>query len=305
MRASTKSVVIDVDTGADDAIALVMAVNSPELDILGVTTVAGNARLHDTTRNTIRLLDRLGRPDIPTSVGADRPLSGRFDYAYHYHGTGGLTTSLPATDSVPVSARAVEFIQDQASARPGDVTLIALGPLTNVAEAIRKEPRLRDWLREIVVMGGAVEVPGNVTPFAEFNIHSDPRAANVVLSSGIPITLVGLDVGNSVAFGRTDTDWRSAASIGGELVSRIVEGWFDLHPDRGRCVLCDPITVAAAIRPDLFDYRQATVTVDELGPERGRTRADYGPGNVSVALDVDVERTHRFVLDRLKPAHSP
>ena len=302
MHIPVNSTLIDVDTGTDDAVALVIALNSPEFDVVGVTTVAGNACLADTTRNTLRLLDKLGRPDIAVSEGADQPLSGQFEYGYYYHGPGGMTTTLPDTDSKPVPIPASEFIHSQASERPGELTLIALGPLTNVAHTIRGEPQLRDWLREIVVMGGAVEVAGNVTPHAEFNIYGDPQAANVVLGSGIPVTLVGLDVGNRAAFGRNDTDWRSGGSIGQELVSQIVAGWFDMHSDRDRYVLCDPITIVAALRPDLFDFRQASVTVDEHGPQTGRTRADYGPGNVRVALDVDVTRAHDFVIDRLSAA---
>ena len=292
-------VIIDADTGTDDAIALIMAVNSPELEIDSVTTVSGNARLSDTTRNTLRLLSHLGHPDIPISKGADRPLKSEPSFAYHYHGPGGLTTNLPTTDRIPSQTRAPEHIIQAVNQAAGDLEIIALGPLTNVAQAIQRDPERMSRVRRIYVMGGAVEVPGNITPSAEFNIYADPHAANVVLDSGIPITLVGLDVGDAVGFDRNATDWRSGASRGEEVAASIIQGWFDLHPDRDVYVLCDPLTVAAAVSPDLFQYRQGSITVDESGEHRGRTIAEYGPGNVSIALTVDEDRARSFVLDRL------
>lgn len=293
------NVVIDADTGTDDAIALIMAVNSPELQIDSVTTVAGNTRMAHTTRNTIRLLSYLGRPDIPISKGADRPLRVKSRFADHYHGPGGMTTRLPTTDRKPIRTRAPEHIIEVVNQADGDLDIIALGPLTNIARAIQRGPDAMSQLRHIYVMGGAVEVPGNVTPAAEFNIYADPHAASIVFDSGIDITLVGLDVGDAVGFDRNGTDWRAGASTGEQMAARIMQGWFELHPDRDEYVLCDPITVAAAVAPDLFEYRQGTITVDETGEHRGRTAAEYGPGNVSIALGVDRDRARSFVLDRL------
>ena len=292
-------VVIDADTGTDDAIALVMAVNSPELQIGSVTAVAGNARLADTTRNALRLLSYLGRPDIQVSKGADRPLKVKNRFSYHYHGPRGLTTRLPTTDSRPIAARAAEHMYTAAEQADGELEIIALGPLTNVARAIMRGPEQMRRVKRIYVMGGAVEVPGNVTPSAEFNIYADPHAASIVFDSGIPITLVGLDVGDAVGFDRNGTDWRSGTSKGEEVSARIMQGWFDSHPGRDVYVLCDPVTVAAAVAPDLFQYRQGSITVDEDGEHRGRTRAEYGDGNVTIALSVDEDRARAFVLERL------
>lgn len=295
-------VIIDADTGTDDAIALVMAVNSPELQIDSITTVAGNARLADTTRNSLRLLSYLGRRDIPVSEGADRPLKVESRFSYHYHGPGGLTTRLPATNIIPIEARAPEHLHTAAEQAGGELEIIALGPLTNVAQAISRGPNQMSRVKRIYVMGGAVEVPGNVTPTAEFNIYADPHAASIVFDSGIPITLVGLDVGDAVGFDRNGTDWRSGTSKGEVVSARIMQGWFDTHPRRDVYVLCDPVTVAAAVTPDLFEYRQGTITVDEDGEHRGRTRAEYGAGNVSIALSVDEDRARAFVLKRLVTA---
>ena len=176
-----KTTVIDTDPGTDDAIALMMALGSPELDILGLTTVGGNAPLAQTTRNALRVLEYMERPDVEVFRGSARPLRGRFHYAHYFHGPGGLTVRLPVPVTRPAPQRAVELLVERARAFRGEFTAIALGPLTNLARAIKKDRRLVDWTDEIVVMGGAVEVPGNVTAHAEFNIYNDPAAAEIVL----------------------------------------------------------------------------------------------------------------------------
>ena len=293
-------IIIDTDPGTDDAIALIAALNSPELDVLALTTVTGNASLEDATRNALGLLACLSRPDIPVYVGADTPLVGKFVFAENYHGPGGMTTPLPEPESVPSPVPAERYMRDAARDSDGDLTIVALGPLTNVALAIQNEPDIMNRVKEIFVMGGAVEVGGNVTPYAEFNIYDDPRAANVVFDSGIPITLVGLDVCERVAFGLSNSDWRAGTSTGERLAARIMEGWFEIHPEYDRYVLCDPLTIAAAIAPDLLTYRRAKVTVGESGEQKGRTRAEYDAGDIKVAVDVDVERTRQLVLDRLR-----
>ncbi len=292
--------IIDVDTGTDDAIALVVALNSPELDIAAITTVGGNATLEDTTRNTLWLLDYMGRADIPLHVGAARPLDGEFGYAYHYHGERGLVglDADPPSHLAPASTNAAAAIADACRESDGEATVIALGPLTNIAQAILEESLLPSQTRRIVVMGGAVEVGGNVTPRAEFNIHSDPRAANVVLSSGIPIELVGLDVVKEGGFHRSGGAWRSDGSRGKALTKRLVEGWFEIH-EGDVYALCDPLTIVAAIRPELFEWRDASVTVDERGDAIGATRAAYDGGGVRVALDVDANEARDFALGRI------
>lgn len=293
-------IIIDTDPGTDDAIALIDALNSPELDVLALTTVTGNASLQDATRNALGLLACLSRTDIPVHVGADTPLVGKFELAENYHGPGGMTTPLPEPESVPSPIPAERYIRDLARDSDGDLTIIALGPLTNVALAIQNEPDVMRQVKEIFVMGGAVEVGGNVTPHAEFNIYDDPRAANVVFDSGIPIALVGLDVCERVAFGLSDSDWRVGTSAGERLAARIMEGWFEIHPEYDRYVLCDPLTVVAAIQPDSLVYRRAKVTVDEVGEQKGRTRAEYDAGDIRVAVDVDIEPARQLVLDRLR-----
>ncbi len=294
-------VVIDTDPGTDDALALVMALNSPELDVQGLTTVGGNARLADTTRNALALTSYLGRPDLPVARGASRPMKGAYQYGYYFHGPGGLTLSLPKPAVGPHPRRAADYLVGVAASYPSELVLIALGRLTNVARALQREPRLAGWLREIVVMGGAVEVPGNVTPYAEFNIYNDPHAANVVFGSGVPVTLVGLDVCNQVAFARADLTLLEGSSVGEGLASRVLAGWFDAHPDEGRYNLCDPLAMAAAIEPDLLETEAARVAVETEDSQRyGRTTAAYGGGAVRVARGVDVERARALIVERLK-----
>ena len=300
MRVLLTTVLIDTDPGTDDALALMMALNSPGLDVRGLTIVGGNATLAHTTRNALRILEHLGVTDVPVSRGASRPLRGKFHYAHYFHGPGGLTARLPAPRSEPHPEPASEFITNLASAMRGELVVIALGPLTNIARALIREPRLADWTKEIVVMGGAVEAPGNVTPYAEFNIYNDPTAAHIVLTSGIPVTLVGLDVCTQTYVSREDIPWVTGDSKSSELANRILANWFRLHTDRVRYDLCDPLAPVAAIEPGLLTYRRANVAVGTDEPEQlGRTVAKYGDGPVKVATGVDVQRSKALMAHLL------
>ncbi|MCH8184992.1 MAG: nucleoside hydrolase [Chloroflexi bacterium] len=297
----TIKAVIDTDPGADDALALMMALAAPRLNVLGLTTVGGNASLANTTRNALRLLHYLGRGDVPVSRGAGRPLEGAFQYAPYYHGRGGLTVRLPRADAGVVGVRAADYLISLASAFRGELTIIALGPLTNVARAIDKEPRVARWVKDVVVMGGAVEVPGNVTPHAEFNIFNDPKAADVVFCSGVPVTLVGLDVCNDVYFETRDIDLLDSSTASGNLQRRIISAWFALHPESERFSLCDPLAVAAALRPDLMTYRTASVRTEATDQARlGKTTASYGSGPVKVASAVRAEEAKSEIIAMLR-----
>ena len=294
-------VVIDTDPGTDDALALMMALNSPDLDVQGLTTVGGNASLAHTTRNALRLLEQLGRPEIPVSRGAARPLTGKFHYGYYYHGAGGLTVRLTRTGSEPRPLRAPEYMASLAYSFPGELVLIALGPLTNIARALTSEPRLKEWVKEIVIMGGAVEVPGNVSQFAEFNFYNDPLAAGKVLASGIPITLVGLDVCNSVNFTRDEKVWLHCESKSEALAVEMLSGWFAMHSGSDSYNLSDPLAVVAAVQPDLMLYKQASVQVEVDDEERiGKTTARYSEGNVKVAVSVRAREAKELIRTLLR-----
>ena len=294
-------VIIDTDPGTDDALALMMALNEPKLEILGLTTVGGNASLAHTTRNALRLLEYMGRSEIPVFRGAARPLRGRFSYGYYFHGPTGLTVRLPSPKSRPDTLRAPEYIVSMARSLPGELVVLALGPLTNIARAMVKEPRLKEWIREIVVMGGAVEVEGNVTSHAEFNIYNDPVAAEMTLSSGVPLTLVGLDVCDQVYVGRDDGLWPEGQSRSEILARKILARWFASHGGSDRYNLCDPLAVVALLQPDLLTYKQSNVEVEtEVGERLGKTAASYGKGLVKVATDVSVNEAKDLIKRLLR-----
>ena len=290
-------VLIDADPGTDDALALIMALNSSDVAVAGVTTVGGNATLSHTTRNALRVLEYLRRPDVPVHRGSARPLTGRsYRYGYHYHGAAGLGVRLPSPKSKPHPMRALDFISQVVSAFPQQITIVALGPLTNIARSLALEPRLAGWTSQIVVMGGAVGVPGNVTPYAEFNIYNDPVAAETVMSSGIPVTLVPLDVCTKTFFTRGESPWVPGDTQAARLAQKVLANWFRTHPDRQRYDLCDPLAVAAAVRPGLLTYRQAQVSVETgENEQRGRTVARFGAGPVEVAVGVDAEAAKALI----------
>ena len=293
-----RRVIIDTDPGTDDALALMMALNSPDLSVEGITTVGGNATLSETTENALRLMEYLEGPRsaMPIAVGADRPGKGYFTHAYHVHGSDGLGISLPDSTLNPHCMNAVEFLRERISASPGEITVIAIGPLTNVAAALDNRPDIADAIPEIIVMGGAVGVRGNITPHAEFNIHEDPWAANAVFESEVPVTLVGLDVTHQTFMHRNGgPQWFEGESKTAELGNRILADRFRELDGFDEFHLHDPLAVAAAIEPDVLTCRTASVSVVTDGDERGRTIASYGEGSVKVAVGVDVERAVEIV----------
>lgn len=299
-------VLVDMDPGTDDALALMMLLNSTAVEVVGVTTVGGNARLADTTRNALRLLQYMGRQDISVSRGAARTARRAFHYGYEIHGARGLGVPLPSPTTPPVKSRAPAFISRMASKYRGDLTIIALGPLTNIARALRKEPRIVEWSKELVVMGGAVGVAGNVNPYAEFNIYNDPDAAHAVLTSGIRTSLVGLDVTQRVSFERSDAPWFEGDAPSATLAGRIVRTWFDSHLTSARYHLHDPLAVVAALGPDLFSWRRASIAVETEDATRlGMTTATYGTGPVRVAVAVQADAATSSVADMLSRPGDP
>src|SRR5947209_11594921 len=188
-------IILDTDPGIDDALALFLALSSPDVRLEAITTVGGNVNADLTTYNALALLELAGRTDIPVARGSNRPIVRQAVYADYVHGDNGLGgLQLPEPKIKAIDSHAVDVIIEKIMAAPGEITLVPIGPLTNIALALRREPRIAQAVREVVIMGGALRVPGNTTPTAEFNIYVDPDAAHMVLHAGWPIRLVSLDV---------------------------------------------------------------------------------------------------------------
>ena len=284
--------IIDTDPGVDDAVAILMASAVPEIEILGLTTVGGNVPLARTTRNALALLQAAGRSDIPVAKGASRPLRGRFKYAPQFHGPGGLSHRLPDPSVGPATKGAVEFLYDQLTAEePGEVAVVALGPLTNIAQLLWERPFALEQAKNIIVMGGAVNAPGNVTPKAEFNIYSDPVAAEVVLASGLPITLVDLAACRQVGISREQAMGLRSDHPMGRLTLNMLQGWFRKEPSRQRFEFYDPLAMAIALEPAIATVTKVDLDVGlEENESWGETSESGGPGEITLPLEVNSTR---------------
>ena len=310
----TKRVIIDTDPGIDDTAALLFAFGSPELQVEALTTIFGNVSLEQCTRNALTILEAANRSDIPVYPGVSRAFGlGDPPLAPHIHGSDGLgDTNLPPPDIAPQPANAVFEIVHRVLDSPGELTFIALGRLTNLALAINIAPQVAESLNEVIVMGGAVTVPGNVTPVATANLHGDPQAADVVYRSGARITQVGLDVCREVEFSPEQLQrvW-DADTPATRLLQNAVTFIQAAYNSRGR--LRDPNgaqfndvpAMAYAIDPTLFTTRDAYVRVEYRSQlTAGQTVADLdaltdNPPNARVALGVDADRLTQLWVDRL------
>ena len=290
-------VIIDTDPGVDDAIALLMALSCPDLDVIGLTTTAGNVPLAPATRNTLALLEYLDRTDVPVYKGASRPVRGRFAYARHVHSASGLTHRLSEPATKPAEIGAVQYIGQTLMNDPGAVSIIALGPLTNLARVMKRYKSALPAARRIIVMGGAVDTPGNVTPHSEFNFYSDPTAASMVIESGVAITLVDLAPCRQVFVARTEADELVSSSRAGKLAAQLLTGWFSRDPQRESFNLYDPLTLIAAIAPAALTLRCVTLAVDDSDTTDktarwGQTRVvnpTDGPVSITTPDGVDQE----------------
>jgi inosine-uridine nucleoside N-ribohydrolase len=285
-------IILDCDPGHDDAIAIMLAIASPEVELLAVTAVAGNAPLHHTQANAIRVLDHVGRSDIPVAAGADRPLVQDPAHARDVHGSTGLDgADLPAPSRDPVETHAIDLIAELATSSEQPVTLVATGPLTNAALFSARHPQAAAALERIVFMGGAIGL-GNVTPAAEFNVWADPEAAHRVCMSGLHVTMVGLDVTHQALFTRDDAEAIRGRGAAGRLTAELLDFYACSHPHRTGTPIHDAVAVAQVIDPALLSLEHCHVEVD-CGPvSRGRTLVDqhhvtgHEP-NVHVATGID------------------
>ncbi len=299
-------IILDCDPGHDDAIALLLALASPEVELLGVTTVFGNQTLEKTTANALRVLDLVGRADIPVAAGADGPLRRELIVASHVHGETGLDgPTLPPPKRVVVDDDAVTFMADTVAASKEPVTLVPTGPLTNVALLLERTGGAN--VRRIVLMGGAI-AEGNQTPAAEFNIWADPEAAQAVFHSGIDTTMVGIDVTHlAVTTPVVQERLRTAGTVGA-FVSELIEFFIVFHRETygwEGAPIHDAVALAQVIRPELVTTVECNVEV-ELESElcRGRTvvdlwrRTEREP-NAHVGVRLDTDGFFELLIERI------
>jgi inosine-uridine nucleoside N-ribohydrolase len=306
-----KRIIIDCDPGVDDAMAILLAFRSPELQIEGFTTVFGNtAGSETTTLNALRLAELAGRPDIPVARGADTPMLRPYKgQGWRVHGRNGLgEVEYPLPAAQPDPRRAAQFLVDTILANPGEITLVPLAPLTNIALAALLEPRIVGLVKEVVLMGGAADVPGNASPVSEANINNDPEAAHIVFHAGWPITMVGLDVTMKTVMSRAYVDeLKAAGNPHTDFIHAITQHYMALYATRGfdGMPVHDPSTIAYLIDPTLFTTRHAYVDVERNSPYySGNTIPDWRgqrgePPNVHVCTDVDSPRLLAMYHERL------
>jgi inosine-uridine nucleoside N-ribohydrolase len=287
---------------------LLLAVASPEVELIGVTTVAGNTTIDKTTNNALRVLELAGRSDIPVYRGAERPFIRKQDVAVHVHGESGLDgPDLPQPTTREQELHAVDYLAQEIRAREGKVTLIPTGPLTNIGLLFALHPDVRP--ERIVIMGGAIG-EGNRTPAAEFNIWADPEAAQRVFLEGLDTTMVGLDVTHRALITDAHTERMRGAGRVGTAVAELMDFYARFHksryPDLDGSPMHDPVCVAHVIDPTLMTVLDAFIEVDcSGGPSWGRTNVDwrgrehFGPPNAKVGVDIDGERFAELIVERI------
>ncbi len=304
----TVPVLIDTDPGHDDAIAILLALASPEVEVLGLTTVGGNSRLENTTRNALTILEVAERTDIPVAAGCDHPLIRPLRIADHVHGKSGMDgPRLDPPSTKPVDAHAIDFLAEKLRESPEPVTLVPIGPLTNIALFLRRYPRLTEAIRRVVLMGGAIGL-GNTTPAAEFNVWSDPEAADIVFRSGLDITMVGLDVTHQARLGRSHGDRLRPTGRCGAFVADLLEFFVQFHErvyGLDSSPIHDAVAMADVIWPDLLQADRFHVAVETASAlTAGRTVVDRwrvtgNEANARVGLAIDGDRFGGLLVQRL------
>ena len=298
--------IIDTDPGIDDAMAIFYAAAAPEIDLVGLTTVFGNVTTPVATRNALRLAEAAGL-DIPVAAGADKPLEiAPFPPSSQVHGVegfGAIPAQVPTTCPSPQDA--VSFLSHATRESPGEITVCAIGPLTNIARVLQQDPEFARNVARIVIMGGSIDEGGNITAHAEANIYHDPHAAEVVFASGADVVLVGLDVTHRILCTRADFDAIAtrAPRLGG-MLGEMADFYLAFYASVGKldgCSLHDPTAVIAGTHPDLFDMREMPVVVDCDGETVGRTRASDGADRTPIraCMGVKSSAVKQLFLDRL------
>jgi len=304
-------VILDMDPGVDDALAIGLAVKSGRFDILGITAVCGNSTVHNTSRNALRVLHLLGRDDIAVYRGAQRPLKNKLDttYSSQWHGKDGLgDLNIPFSPRKLEKKSAHQFILDTLEQNPaGTVDIIATGPLTNLAHAIETDESVFRKVARIVMMSGAFGLTqygkGNATPYAEFNVYTDPEAASIVYSSGVPICALGNDVAGNPVTGFSKTEYQALKGIGTPLADLAYRATGSWHSAEGYVALFDPLAVALAGWPELFTTEKRNVHVELSGERRGQTATtqDKNSSEIDIATSVDAPKFKKLMMKALMP----
>lgn len=308
----TTRIIIDTDPGVDDALTFLLALASPEIKLEALTTVQGNVTIEKATRNALSVLELAHASHIPVVQGCSRPLlKTPHNSGEDVHGMSGIGNSnLPEPKTKPVDGHAVDYLIERVLAEPNELSIFPIGPLTNIALAIRKEPRFAKALKELVVMGGAIRSGGNITPLAEFNINEDPHAAHIVFHSGIPITLIPLDVTYKCLL--TSEDIERLNKIDSPIARFVRDAtatymdFYKKYEGFNGCALHDPLTLATVFAPEIFSFEKHYVDVDISGGiSTGKTFADFmkvskKPANIKVALDVRGRDFVELFIERME-----
>ncbi|MBI3738526.1 MAG: nucleoside hydrolase [Chloroflexi bacterium] len=306
-----KRILFDTDPGIDDALAILLALASPELRVEGISVVHGNCSVDQAVTNALAVLELAKATDVPVARGFDLPLVQPSLLAPETHGNTGLGyAELPAPKTNPVTQHGVEFLIEKILSAPGEITLVCIGPLTNVAVAIRKEPRIIQAVKDVIIMGGAIRHEGNTSAVAEFNVYVDPHAAYMVYHSGMPITLVPLDVTYQCIL--TPNDVKRLQKIQSPIPKFVADStrfYMEYHDEYQKiegCVINDPLALALTFAPHLCDYEEHFVDVDlSGGVSMGNTFADFykmtkRPANMKVALGVRPKEFMELFLERIE-----
>ena len=298
------TIILDCDPGIDDALAIAFAAGSPEIELAGITTVAGNVELAKTTANGLAVASFVGLGSVPVTAGCGTPLLRPALHAGHVHGETGLGGAvLPRSTRAAEAGHAIDFIIEAAAAAPGEITLVATGPLTNIGLALRREPRLASWVKDFVIMGGST-TRGNVTPAAEFNIWADPEAAAIVFGTQWPlgVRMIGLDVTlRARATSAIQDRMRTLGELGSRLLLPALAQYQDSDDTTGEPPVHDVCAIVSLADPSVFEYTPALVQVETRGELTfGMTVTDFSAGltpNASVATSVHADRFWKIVLD--------
>lgn len=308
---TVQRIIIDSDPGIDDALAILLALAAPEVKLEGVTIVHGNCSLKQGTENALSVLELAQATHIPVAAGHELPLVQPSLLAPDTHGNTGMGyAQFPPRVTKPIQQHAVDFIIEKIMQSPGEITLVPVGPLTNIAAAVRYEPRIVDAVKDVIIMGGAIRVGGNTTPLAEFNTYVDPHATHIVFHSGMPITLVPLDVTYQCILTRNDVQQllKTDSPIT-RLVADSTRFYMEFHDEYQQmdgCVINDPLALALVFAPELVDTEEHYVDVDIAGGvSMGKTFADFyrmgtSPPNMKVALGVRSRDFLELFLERIK-----